>query len=80
MDSAYLKENVGPALTAAMTAMIVEQPKDSVEVSYASEPPPHCAKDTLPTAATPAHPPPPWSSLGPGSYGSRRRCLARAGW
>eukprot|EP00618_Florenciella_parvula_P001239 CAMPEP_0119498968 /NCGR_PEP_ID=MMETSP1344-20130328/21568_1 /TAXON_ID=236787 /ORGANISM="Florenciella parvula, Strain CCMP2471" /LENGTH=525 /DNA_ID=CAMNT_0007534913 /DNA_START=48 /DNA_END=1625 /DNA_ORIENTATION=- len=31
MDSAYLKENVGPALTAAMTAMIVEQPKDSVE-------------------------------------------------
>ena len=35
MDSAYLKENVGPALTAAMTAMIVEQPKDSVEVSVA---------------------------------------------
>ena len=33
MDSEYLKSTVGPALTAAMSALVVEQPSDSVEVS-----------------------------------------------
>mmetsp|Transcript_10662 Transcript_10662/g.21935 ORF Transcript_10662/g.21935 Transcript_10662/m.21935 type:complete len:535 (+) Transcript_10662:15-1619(+) len=31
MDSEYLKSTVGPALTAAMSALVVEQPGDSVE-------------------------------------------------
>ena len=33
MDSAYLKSCVGPAMTQAMAALIVEQPEDAVEVS-----------------------------------------------
>lgn len=33
MDSEYLKSTVGSALTAAMSALVVEQPDDSVEVS-----------------------------------------------
>ncbi len=31
-DSEYLKATVGPALTLAMTALVVEQPNDAVEV------------------------------------------------
>lgn len=31
MDAEYLKKTVGPALTQAMTSMIVEQPRDAVE-------------------------------------------------
>jgi len=32
MDSEYLKATVGPALTEAMAAFVVEQPDDAVEV------------------------------------------------
>lgn len=34
MDSEYLKSTVGPALTLAMSSLVVEQPNDSVEVSF----------------------------------------------
>ena len=34
-DSDYLKRTVGPALTNALTAMVTDQPKDSVEVTDA---------------------------------------------
>jgi hypothetical protein len=33
MDSEYLKAAVGPAMTSAMAALIVEQPDDAVAVS-----------------------------------------------
>ena len=34
MDAEYLKRTVGPALTKALTAMVTDQPKDSVEVYH----------------------------------------------
>ena len=33
-ENAFLQKSVGPALTQAMTAMIVDQPPDAVEVTY----------------------------------------------
>ena len=62
-DSEYLKATVGQALTLAMTALVVEQPNDAVEVRQKKKnkgrhkEKEDCNDDPWGQGAVPCHPP-----------------------